>query len=322
LIDNILVSAAGSSTLYCDSTYGATPPTAKSNDVFASSGTAYSGTCANLGTTNGNMSVDPHFRDPASGDYHLMTGSPAIDAGISDPAIPTIDLEGNPRILDGDGNGTASVDLGCYEAPIVDLTAPVTTASISPLPNAAGWNNTNLVVALNATDSQNGSGVKQVQYSLAGTSLQVVPGTSALVSVAMEGNITLNYDAVDNANNAEMMKSLVLKIDKTAPAISGMPAPGCTLSPAKHQLVTAAVVTASDALSGVGPLTVTATSSEPDSGTGGGDLPGDIVITNGTVQLRAERAPNGKGRVYTITAKALDVAGNTTVSTASCSVPK
>jgi hypothetical protein len=101
-----------------------------------------------------------------------------------------------------------------------------------------------------------------------------------------------------------------------------MPAPGCTLSPAKHQLVQVAVVTATDALSGVASLKVTATSNEPDSGTGGGDLPGDIVINGGVVQLRAERSPSGKGRIYTITAVAADVAGNSSTATATCTVPK
>jgi pantoate kinase len=94
------------------------------------------------------------------------------------------------------------------------------------------------------------------------------------------------------------------------------------LSPAKHQLITVANVTASDALSGVASMSVSAISNEPDSGTGGGDLPGDIVISGGTVQLRAERAPSGKGRVYTITATATDIAGNTATSKATCGVPK
>ena len=48
LINNILVSASASTTLYCDATYGSTPPILNSNDVFATSGTAYGGTCAGL----------------------------------------------------------------------------------------------------------------------------------------------------------------------------------------------------------------------------------------------------------------------------------
>src|SRR5262249_50583840 len=104
--------------------------------------------------------------------------------------------------------------------------------------------------------------------------------------------------------------------------ITGMPAPGCTLSPAKHQLMQVASISASDPVSGVLSFTVTATSSEPDSATGGGDVAGDIVINGGTVQLRAERSPSGKGRIYTIVGEAQDVAGNTTTTTATCSVPK
>src|SRR5262249_7501639 len=83
-----------------------------------------------------------------------------------------------------------------------------------------------------------------------------------------------------------------------------------------------ASVTASDSLSGVASLTVTASSSEPDSGTGGGDVPGDIVINGGTVVLRAERSPSGPGRTYTINATATDIVGNVVVSTVTCQVPK
>jgi hypothetical protein len=67
-------------------------------------------------------------------------------------------------------------------------------------------------------------------------------------------------------------------------------------------------------------VTVTATSNQPDSGTSGNDVPGEIVI-NGTVFLCAERAPSGENRIYTIKASASDVAGNTTTATATCTVP-
>jgi hypothetical protein len=322
LIDNIIVSAIGSSALYCDPSYSATPPIVKANDIFASTSAAYAGSCSALSGTNGNLSLDPEFRNPASADYHLLTGSPAIDAGISDPALPPTDIDGNPRVQDGDGSGTAVIDIGAYEAPTIDVAPPVTTASLNPPPNASGWNDTNVAVALTATDSTGGTGVKQIQYTMSGMGPQVVTGNSANLSFSAEGIATLTYNAMDNAGNVETPKSFAIKIDKTAPVISGMPAPGCTLSPPKHEMVQVAVVTASDALSGVASLKVSATSNEPDSGTGGGDLPGDIMITGGTVQLRAERAPNGKGRIYTITTNTLDLAGNSSTATATCAVPK
>ena len=179
-------------------------------------------------------------------------------------------------------------------------------------------------MTLSARDNAGGSGVKAIRYWLSGaqTTPVVVGGNPTSVSITTEGTTTVSYSAIDNAGNSESSRSLAIQIDKTNPVISGMPAPGCTLSPPKHQLVLAATVTATDSLSGVASLNVTAVSNEPDSGTGGGDVPGDIVINGGTVQLRAERSPSGKGRIYTITATAIDAAGNAATAVATCSVPK
>ena len=54
------------------------------------------------------------------GDYHLMPDSPCIDAGepnyIAGPN--ETDLDGKPRVLDGDNDGVPVVDMGAYESPI------------------------------------------------------------------------------------------------------------------------------------------------------------------------------------------------------------
>ncbi len=63
---------------------------------------------------NGNISVDPLFVNTAGGDYHLTTGSPAIDTG-SDLDAPSIDFDGSPRPVDGDGDTTAVTDIGAFE---------------------------------------------------------------------------------------------------------------------------------------------------------------------------------------------------------------
>ena len=44
----------------------------------------------------------------------LLLGSPAIDAGDNN-GIPTTDQRGAPRSVDGDGDGTATVDIGAVE---------------------------------------------------------------------------------------------------------------------------------------------------------------------------------------------------------------
>lgn len=71
-----------------------------------------------LNWLDGNLTSDPMFVSAASGDWRLMDGSPCIDAGddIAVPADVTHDLDGNSRVVDGDGDGAAIVDLGAYEA--------------------------------------------------------------------------------------------------------------------------------------------------------------------------------------------------------------
>lgn len=66
--------------------------------------------------TNRNIQDDPQFADPAHKDYHLLPTSPCIDAGDNSVyGIDSTDLDGEPRILDGNSDGFACVDMGCYE---------------------------------------------------------------------------------------------------------------------------------------------------------------------------------------------------------------
>jgi hypothetical protein len=62
----------------------------------------------------GNIDADPLF--VGSGDYHLDAGSPCIDVGTNTaPQIPSTDIDGLPRISDGDCNGVFVVDMGADE---------------------------------------------------------------------------------------------------------------------------------------------------------------------------------------------------------------
>jgi hypothetical protein len=73
-----------------------------------------------------NIDADPMFVNPngldgvigtVDDDFHLLPGSPCIDVGDNTPVPPgvTTDLDGHPRIIDGDCNNTEIVDMGAYE---------------------------------------------------------------------------------------------------------------------------------------------------------------------------------------------------------------
>jgi hypothetical protein len=75
----------------------------------------YSGN-VNWTSSGNNINADPLFVNPNNGDYHLQSTSPCIDTGTnSAPHLPTTDFEGNQRVVDGDSDGTETVDMGADE---------------------------------------------------------------------------------------------------------------------------------------------------------------------------------------------------------------
>jgi hypothetical protein len=206
-----------------------------------------------------------------------------------------------------------------------DVDPPTTSAAVTPEPNVHGWNRTPVTVILNAADSPGGSGVREIRVALSGAEggARTIAGSAASVPIAAEGVTVLTYYGVDNAGNREPARTLMVRIDQTAPSLAGLPVSGCTLWPPNHRLVEVATVAASDSISGLASNlpSVVGRSSEPENGLGDGDTAPDIVIAAGRVSLRAERSGNGSGRVYTITATASDLAGNVARATGTCTVP-
>ena len=78
---------------------------------------------------------DPRFANPSAGDYHLQTGSPAIDAGVSLGGLLGTDRDGVSRPQG------ASHDIGAYEfvqsvPQSVPTASPTATVTQSPPPVA------------------------------------------------------------------------------------------------------------------------------------------------------------------------------------------
>jgi hypothetical protein len=73
----------------------------------------------------GNINADPKFVNAAAGDLRLGTGSPCIDAGNNYvdyfptvpgfQLLPATDIDGFWRVVDGNGDGTPTVDMGAHE---------------------------------------------------------------------------------------------------------------------------------------------------------------------------------------------------------------
>jgi parallel beta-helix repeat protein len=104
----------------CYSTYeylSSDPPVVMYNDIINlnSKGSIYSGWCTSPAGDGHNISADPKFVSSGS-NYHLGSGSPAIDAGYNAaPGMPADDLDGNARIQNGGGASYAIADMGAYE---------------------------------------------------------------------------------------------------------------------------------------------------------------------------------------------------------------
>ena len=81
-------------TIVASTTWGITNATPASSTILADHMMFWANTNNGMEGTN-SLSGDPAFVNPAGGDYHLDTGSAAIDTGA--PTSVTIDIDGEPR---------------------------------------------------------------------------------------------------------------------------------------------------------------------------------------------------------------------------------
>jgi hypothetical protein len=207
--------------------------------------------------------------------YTVNGGAEQVAAGASTTLnIPT----------SGTGSATFSYfavdNAGNVEPPSIgslnyDNVAPTVTHKVTPAANAADWNNSNVTVHFDAKDTDPGSGLN---------TSSVTPDVTVSSETSTSGQV-INGSATDTAGNVGT-DSVTVRLDKTAPTITGAIVPGTTIVNGWYTGSVKVHFTCSDALSGIGVC------------------PDDVTVTT-------------NGANQSVTRTATDIAGNTANATVS-----
>ena len=233
-----------------------------------------------------------------------MTTDPATDTAylVIEYPIDQYTVEDHVYSINDAGRGTTSITaigsqlflqlFSLYFEPgnaAPDTSPPFTSIAISPTPNAAGWNNTNVTVNLSAIDPDGVSDVATVNYSATGPIpivATVVAGSSTSFALTAEGVTTITYFAQDQAGNSEAAHTQVVRIDKTQPTVT--------------YTGNAGTYTVDQAVA----ITCTAVDPTNGNGTNGSGLASSTCVNANASAYSFPLGPN------TLSASATDVAGN------------
>lgn len=137
----------------------------------------------------------------------------------------------------------------------------------------------------------------------------------------VNGLYTVVFTATDPDGAVTTQSVRLLIQDTTPPSITGASATPNSLWPPNHGMVLITVPYSATDNSGTVTTSLTATSSEADSGLGKEDVPGDIQIVDAHhLYVRAERFSTN-GRNYTVTIHAIDPSGNKSSMNVTVNVP-
>jgi hypothetical protein len=264
-------------------------------------------------TLDGSGSSDP--------DGSALTYQWSWAGGSSTVVGPTVSLPLGETVITlvvDDGQGTAideSYRTDTVVITVVDTTPPELTVPADVTVEQATYAGTEVSLMATATDICDAD----------------VIITSDAPAIFALGTTTVNFTATDDSGNTAEGTMTVTVVDTTPPEISVTVSPD-TLWPPNHKMVNIqATVIATDICDADLDIVLESiTSDEPDDdiGIGDGKTENDIDIQHadqGTedydFKLRAERAGELDGRVYTITYTAIDDSGNSASSAATVIVP-
>lgn len=164
--------------------------------------------------------------------------------------------------------------------------------------------------AVEAVWSLNGVEVETDSIPATGTPSNVNIGYMAELQ---HGTNVLTLTATDSDGNVTIVDTIITVEDTVAPVITSASANPKVLWPPNHKMVPVTIsAKVKDACGETTWKIVSVKSSQSDNGKGDGNKSPDFTITGDhTVSLRAERSGKDKGgRIYTISIKATDEAGN------------
>lgn len=232
--------------------------------------------------------ADGWYRTAVTVDF---TCTDAVSGVAQCPTSAVVGTDGaNQSVTSGAGRDLADNTSTATVAGLnIDASAPSTTSNNQCVKANGYCTGSSATVVLTATDQTGLSGVKEIRYRVGGGSEQVTTGSSASVTVPLDGsgNATVTYWAVDKAGNTESPNTAALDYDNIAPTVTH------TVSPAANA-------------NGWNNSTVVVHFDAKDDDSGSGLVPGSIT---GDVTVSAETA----GQL--VTGSATDTAGNTGTDT-------
>jgi hypothetical protein len=257
------------------------------------------------------------FTDPVRGDYHLLPSSLCINAGDPDyiAAPNETDLDGLPRVIGG------RIDMGAYEFNHI----PVADAGADQVVECACNTAQGTKVTLDGGASYDADG-DTLTFTWTGPFV----GNSAhgaAPTVTLEAGCTDDYVITlvvnDGTEDSEPDEVTITVVDTMPPDFELSVNP-TMLWPPDHKMyeITPSWTVSDDCVPTPDVMLVSIEMSEADDIPGGGNTGDDIQIgDDGSIYLRAERSGTSSDRTYTITYQAVDDSGNTTVRSATVSIP-